>query len=155
MLFRSASPDHAPSGSDAAKVRVVTFKGDGAVIRRASGHLDRLDRTSKPFKAAVSARLDAYWKDLGATEKCATAPVIIVKRWRSDGWARISDEGTFAPCPSGGNWAIWQRKASGWKEVLGGQDVPSCSSLRRRDVPADIWDTCYNGQGDIVTYTGP
>lgn len=137
-------------------VRVVTYDGSGVVVRRASGHLHRLHATSPDFRQAMRADLDALWQEVGGTPECRRAPVVIVKRWRSDGWATLSDEGAFRPCPNGGHWAIWGTDADGaWHAVLGGQEVPRCGTLRRLDVPRNMWRSCYDRHDRVVRYTGP
>lgn len=140
----------------AAKVRVVTYPGFGVTIHRASHQLHRLHDTSPAFRHSVSKALNKLWRENGSDPDCATAAVVVVKRWRSDGWAYIDDIGNFEPCATGGNWEIWRARHGSYKSVLGGQDDPTCRALRRRDVPANIWThKCFNGHGKLVHYSGP
>ncbi|GAA4109830.1 hypothetical protein GCM10022215_04520 [Nocardioides fonticola] len=143
------------STASAGDVRVVTYKGDGVSVRRASHQLGRLADTSKDFQLAVKKGLDDLWtEDNGGKASCATAPVVVVKKWRSDGWATLTDIGTFAPCPTGGHQAIWRTIDGTWTEILGTQEVPKCSKLRKLEVPKNMWKQCYAG-GKVVAYTGP
>ena len=153
----SGAADQAPTHQQASK-RLVTWKGDGAKIRRASGDLQKLDATTRAFKAFTRKKLDQLWGWTDHDPACAKAPVIYVKRWRSDGWAQIPNMGVFGPresCIQGGHWEIWAIKDGRWRTVLGGQDLPRCSQLRRKQVPAKFADVCYNADAQAVHYTGP
>jgi hypothetical protein len=149
----TAGPAGASGGDEHAdrKVRTVTYRGFGVDIRRASGDLGKLSRTSPAFQRVVRNTLNQMWRASGAEPRCATAPVITVKRWRSDGWVRIENIGLFNPCPSGGAWEIWRVHGHHKRVVLGGQDRPRCKQLTRRHVPAGIADTCYKND-QLVTY---
>lgn len=141
-------------------VRVVSWPGSGVEIRRASGDLHTLARTSASFRRFTRHHLNRIWGWTGEKPACAQSPLIIVKRWRSDGWALISDEGSFPPparCATGGNWAIAQRKHGTWREALGGQEYPTCRELRRRKVPVGIayGGRCYTAASHLVRYLGP
>ena len=85
---------------EAALVRTITYPGMGAIVTL--DHLDRIARTPQPFQDFVERRLTRLWKQDDPRPRCRTAATMIVKTWRSDGFALISDMGNFAPCPAGG-----------------------------------------------------
>lgn len=150
----------ASAGRSARSVRVVSWPGSGVEIRRASGDLHKLDTTSAPFRTFTRHHLNLIWGWTGKKPACAQSPLMIVKRWRSDGWALINDEGSFPPpdqCATGGNWAIAKRGAHGWREALGGQEYPTCRRLRRMKVPVGIayGGKCYTSASHLVRYQGP
>lgn len=149
----------AAAPATAAATRTVTFPGSGAVVTL--DHLDRLDRISRTapdFSAFVERRLTRLWQANDPREECRTAATMIVKRWRSDGFALISDMGNFAPCPDGGYVQIAVRDDDGrWRTPtrLGTQEVYRCRVLEAFDVPAAVTPgrECYDGR-QVVTYAG-
>ncbi|MCF6379523.1 hypothetical protein L2K70_18070 [Nocardioides KLBMP 9356] len=145
----------APAGATAApgSVRTVTYQGHGATVTLE--HLDRISATSKPFQRFVERRLTRLWQDNDPRPRCRTAATMVVKTWRSDGYALISDMGSFAPCPDGGYVQIAVRTDGGWRTPvrLGAQEPFRCRDLVSYDVPAAVVPdgTCFAGQ-DLVSY---
>jgi hypothetical protein len=139
--------------------RSVVWRGDGVDIHRASGDLPKLARTNREFRAFTKKKLNQLWGWTDNDPDCRTAPLIVIKRWRSDGWAQITNMGVFAQpeekCAQGGHWEIWGKKDGRWRTVVAGQDVPRCGELRRKEVPVGFADYCFSSQGDVVRYTGP
>ncbi|MBS2937874.1 hypothetical protein KDN32_08960 [Nocardioides sp. J2M5] len=151
-LVPAATADAAPT-VDRATVRTVTYPHFGAEVTL--DHLDRIDDTSPAFQRFVERRLTRLWHQNDPRERCRTAATMIVKRWRSDGYAFISDMGNFAPCPDGGYVQIAVRTDGRWRTPvrLGTQEVYGCRVLERFDVPAAIVPdrTCYDGKS-VVSY---
>lgn len=141
------------SAPASASVRTVTYPGAGAEVTL--DHLDRIADTSPAFGDFVERRLTKLWKANDPREKCRTAATMIVKKWRSDGYAFISDMGNFAPCPDGGYVQIAVRTDGRWRTPtrLGTQEVYGCRVLERFDVPAAIVPSrkCYDGDA-VVSY---
>jgi hypothetical protein len=141
-------------------LRIVSYPKSGVEVRRASGELHKLAQTSPSFRTFTRHHLTWIWGWTGKKPACAQSPLMIVKRWRSDGWALISDEGSFPPpdqCATGGNWAIAERTHGKWREALGGQEYPTCRQLSRLKVPVGIAyrGKCFSTATHLVTYQGP
>ncbi len=143
----------AGAGTAQESVRTVTYPGIGAVVTL--DHLDRIDRTSAPFQRFVETRLTELWQDNDPRPRCRTAATMIVKTWRSDGYALISDMGNFAPCPGGGYVQIAVRTDAGWRTPvrLGAQEPFGCRVLGRYDVPVAVVPDgkCFAGMR-LVSY---
>ena len=151
-------PTTAPVAAEAsagrsAHVRTVTYPGDGAVVTL--DHLDRISGTSSAFRTFVERRLTRLWHDNDPRPECRTAATMIVKRWRSDGFALVSDMGNFAPCPGGGWIQIVVREDGQWRTPvrLGTQEPYRCLLLGSYDVPVAIvpGDVCFVGER-VVSY---
>jgi hypothetical protein len=133
----SATADALPTPPPVS-MRTVTYPGLGATVTR--DHLDRISRTSRPFQDFVKRRLTRLWRDNDPRPKCRSAATMIVKTWRSDGYALISDMGNFAPCPGGGWVQIAVRTDAGWLTPirLGAQEPFRCRVLLSYHVPAAV-----------------
>lgn len=155
---------NAAAGRDESResVRTVTYPGQlgrGFTL----DHLRGLGRTSPAFKKFVVHRLNYLWGWTDHDPNCRNAAQVDVKRWRSDGFALIPDEGVFGgpghdECARGGNMAIYLRVKGHWRApvALGTQEGYACSTLRKYRVPVNIAPGgCYNNHGDYVDYTGP
>jgi hypothetical protein len=153
LLPATASAAEHPPAQRAAHVRTVTYPGHGAVVTL--DHLDRIGATPRDFRTFVEHRLTRLWHDNDPRPECRTAATMIVKRWRSDGFALISDMGNFAPCPGGGWIQIAVREDGHWRTPvrLGTQEPYRCSVLGSFDVPAAIVPdgVCYAGE-KLVSY---
>ncbi|MDR7255746.1 hypothetical protein J2X46_004763 [Nocardioides sp. BE266] len=151
-LIAPATSAHAAPAAES--VRTVTYKGFGATVTL--DHLDRISKTSPAFQDFVEQRLTRLWQDNDPRPKCRTAATMIVKKWRSDGYALISDMGNFAPCPAGGWIQIAVRTDGAWRTPvrLGTQEPYSCRLLGRYDVPVAIVPDgkCFAGQ-ELVSYS--
>ena len=137
--------------------KTVSWPGDGLQVRLTNNGLTRLGRTTKPlFTAFVRHRLTRMWNYLDKAKRCKSAPLVVVKRWRSDGFAAITNEGTFAPCPTGGAEFIYVRVDGHWRAPLVAQEgLFLCQRLRHFDVPRGIaGHYCYDLHGNIVPYAG-
>jgi hypothetical protein len=137
----------------AESVRTVTYPGFGATVTL--DRLDRISRTSPAFQDFVERRLTRLWQDNDPRPKCRSAARMIVKRWRSDGYALISDLGNFAPCPAGGWVQIAVREDGRWRTPvrLGAQEPLGCRVLGSFDVPVAVVPDgrCWAG-GELVSY---
>jgi hypothetical protein len=137
----------------AESVRTVTYQGLGATVTL--DHLDRISRTSPSFQDFVEHRLTRLWKSNDPSPRCRTAATMIVKKWRSDGYALISDMGNFAPCPAGGWIQIAVRQDRQWRTPvrLGTQEPYGCRVLGSFDVPVAVVPDgkCYDGE-ELVSY---
>ena len=156
VALLTSLPTGAATGApspEAGSVRTVTYPGFGAIVTL--DHLDRISRTSKPFQAFVERRLTRLWKQNDPRPRCRTAATMIVKTWRSDSYALISDMGNFAPCPAGGWVQIAVRTDDGWRTPvrLGAQEPFRCRVLQSYDVPLAVVPDgkCYAG-GQVVSY---
>ncbi|HEY0645378.1 MAG TPA: hypothetical protein VGD39_18305 [Nocardioides sp.] len=137
----------------AESVRTVTYQGFGATVTL--DHLDRISTTSPSFQDFVEHRLTRLWKSNDPSPTCRTAATMIVKKWRSDGYALISDMGNFAPCPAGGWIQIAVRQDGHWRTPvrLGTQEPYGCRVLSSFDVPVAVVPDgkCYDGE-ELVSY---
>lgn len=139
---------------------VVVFPGDGAKVWRASGDLRRLRGTSPDFRAFVKHRLDRLWHGyLESNPVCARSPLVSVQVWSRDGFARISNEGTFrhgrgtARCAGGGAEFVYAVRHGRWRAVLGAQEPFGCDELRHFDVPDQVGGpSCFAADGELVDY---
>ena len=135
LLSGGTSHAHSPA---AQSVRTVTYPGFGATVTL--DHLDRISTTSPSFQDFVERRLTRLWKNNDPRPKCRSAATMIVKKWRSDGYALISDMGNFAPCPAGGWVQIAVREDGRWRTPvrLGAQEPFGCRVLGSFDVPVAV-----------------
>lgn len=145
------APAHATPAS--ASVRTVTYKGFGATVTL--DHLDRISRTSPAFQGFVEHRLTRLWKANDPRPRCRAAATMIIKRWRSDGYALVSDMGNFEPCPDGGWVQIAVRTDGRWRTPvrLGAQEPFGCRVLGHFDVPVAVVPDgkCFAGN-ELVAY---
>ena len=150
LLPGAATGAHSPT---AASVRTITYPGMGATVTL--DHLDRIARTPRPFQDFVERRLTRLWKQNDPRPRCRTAATMIVKTWRSDGFALISDMGNFAPCPAGGWVQLAVRTDAGWRTPvrLGAQEPFRCRVLASYDVPVAVVPEgrCFAGN-ELVSY---
>jgi hypothetical protein len=147
------APASSGSAAHAESVRTVTYKGFGATVTL--DHLDRISHTSPAFQDFVERRLTRLWKSNDPRPRCRTAATMVVKTWRSDGFALVSNMGNFAPCPAGGWVQIAVRTDTGWRTPvrLGAQEPFRCRVLDSFDVPGAIVPDgrCFAGN-ELVSY---
>ena len=147
LLPATASVAAEASAHPPAHVRIVTYPGHGAVVTL--DHLDRVAGTSEGFRSFVERRLTRLWRDTDPRPECRTAATMIVKRWRSDGFALVSDMGSFDPCPAGGWIQVAVREDGRWRTPvrLRTQEPYRCSVLGSFDVPVAVVPdgVCYDG----------
>jgi hypothetical protein len=145
----SASAEHAASQ---AKPRTKTFKG-GVDVARDWQVRELLPGTSADFKRFVARRV--RWV---TSHDCEEAGEVKVYRWRSDGWAVVSE---FS---CGGHMQIYKKIGGRWRKpnALGWQESLPCKTLRRFDVPPALlrlpppdqyMDACYDSGGNLIRYT--
>jgi hypothetical protein len=115
----------------------IDYPGHGIEVARLSGDQRRLAGTPRSFKRFVRARLDVLFEEAGSKPRCATSPTVVVDRYDSRGWARAG-EGWYGRCPAGGYAVIYDRTRSGWRQILGSQDVRFCQDLAWYGVPRFI-----------------
>ena len=136
----------------AGKVRVVTYAGQGRTVDLDS--IGRLGETSPSFRRFVRVHLTRMWRASGGAPECRSSATAVVKRWRSDGFARFTNVGMFGSCPSGGAHLISVRRSGHWTapQVLGGHEAPFCSDLRYYRVPRALGGLghCYDDRGQFV-----
>lgn len=133
-------------------VTQVDYPGTGIEISRTSGDQRTLKGTTRSFKRFVKARLDVLFEQAGSKPRCAASPTVIVDRYDSRGWAKVG-EGWYNPCPGGGYAAIYEKTSSGWRQILGAQDVRFCQDLAWYAVPGFIADAkCITEDLSIVRY---
>lgn len=142
----------AATPAPAQEARTVVYAGSGHEVRL--GTPDGLARTAAPFRRFVHHRLRHLWDLAGGSQKCRTAPAVIVSSWTSSGFARVG-EGIYDPCPGGGYNQIYVRRDGRWTapSALGSQEVRSCSLLRWFHVPRPVADRrCWTDRGGMVRY---
>ena len=137
-----------PSAADA---RLTNFPG-GLAVRPSSNVSVKLAQVPADYRRAVRA-----WLDAEATEECPNTPYLSVRSYHRDGFASTS-QGWFAAsgepesCNGGGYAAIWSKRGGAWREVVAGQEAPSCRVLSYHHVPRSMVDTCYDYRGKAVDY---
>ena len=130
----------------------IDYPGHGIEVRRTSGDQRMLAGTPRSFKRFVRARLDVLFEDAGSRPRCATSPTVVVSRYHGGGWARAG-EGWYSPCPAGGYAVIYEKASSGWRQVLGTQELRFCQDLAWYRVPRFIAGrTCMNERVKEVRY---
>lgn len=146
----------APAG--ASSHRLVRYSGQAGVVYRHSGMLHRLAATNPAFRRFVHHRLNVLWRETGGRTRCAHSPVVQVQAWRSDGYARFSENvaahgGDPASCSAGGYEALGTVVSGRWREVVGTQEEFHCSLLRTYGFPADVaGHRCLTKSGRSVRY---
>lgn len=115
----------------------INYPGHGIEITRLSGDQRKLRGTPRRFKRFVKARLDVLFEEAGSKPRCATSPTVVVDRYDSRGWARAG-EGWYGTCPAGGYAVIYDKTMSGWRQILGSQEVRFCQDLKWYGVPLFI-----------------
>lgn len=128
-----SSPAVQPSSGE--PPRLVRYPGDGVTVQGAADAA-KLRGTTPAFRQFVVANVPQ-----GSTD-CSGGGSISVQAWRADGFA----VGDVFECP-GGYRAIWGTNGgASWRQLVGSQDVWSCSKLERFKVPTSIaGDKCYGG----------
>jgi hypothetical protein len=144
------------SGSPSAHSRdgtLITYhgaKGKASLPLRAN----RLPGAPTEFRAFVKAQLHEMWDELGHTAGCKSSPLITVETLRTDGFA-MGGVNTVPRkhCATGGGYeAIWAVRHGAWKQVIGTQDVVTCSKLEKFDIPSEIGvHECLDGD-QVVPY---
>ncbi|HET8602448.1 MAG TPA: hypothetical protein VFM09_00825 [Marmoricola sp.] len=134
-----SSPAVSPTSGTSA--RLVRYGSNGVTVHSAAD-AGKLRGTSAAFRRFVVASVPQ-----GAAD-CSAGGSVTVDAWRADGFA----VGDVFECP-GGYRAIWGTQGGDrWHQLIGSQDVWSCTDLRRYSVPTSIaGDKCY-GQGKLQDY---
>lgn len=137
-LPASSSAGAAPvEGRHQLAVTRIDYPGHGVEVARLSGDQRKLEGTPRSFKRFVRARLDVLFEEAGSKPRCASSPTVVVDRYDGRGWARAG-EGWYGECPAGGYAVIYDRTGSGWRQILGSQDVRFCQDLAWYGVPRFI-----------------
>ena len=98
------------------------------------------------------ARLDVLFEDAGSKPRCAASPTVVVDRYHSAGFASAG-EGWYGKCPGGGYAVIYEKAASGWRQILGTQEARFCQDLAWYGVPRFIGgSTCITEAFKEVGY---
>jgi hypothetical protein len=118
---------------------------------------NRLPGAPAAFRTFVKAQLHEMWVELGHTSGCKSSPLITVEALRTDGFA-MGGVNTVPRkhCATGGGYAaIWAVRHGAWKQVIGTQDVVTCTRLEKFDIPSEIGvHECYDGH-QLVPYDHP
>lgn len=140
--------------------RLIVYHGFGKSMWRAETHLGQLRGTSRAFRRFVRARQNHLWVQAGRRSRCAHAALVMVKEYRTDGFARISDEGMFqhrgpVSCADGGAEAIWALSGGRWRELAMAQSPGyDCRMLNHYRVPSSIaGHQCDDEYGNLVPYS--
>ncbi|QWC86255.1 hypothetical protein KLP28_06030 [Nocardioidaceae bacterium] len=146
-LLASAAP--ASAGMyDGPPVDTRTWKGEGRTLHTG----DAVKVAGKPFNRFLTRTLAALDGDDPA---CAGSGTVVLKKWRSDGYAWLPNVGSFAPCPGGGYYAVAVRTDGRWSipRELGGQELLQCTDLSSYSVPPAIYrQDCFVPTGKAVAY---
>ena len=124
---------------DGPPVETRTWKGYGRTLHAG----DHVKVAGKPFNRFLTRTLTALDGDDPA---CAGSGTIILKRWRSDGYADLTSVAAYNPCPDGGYYGVAVRQDGGWSipRELGGQEALQCADLSSYSVPPAIYRAdCY------------
>ena len=148
-----ASAGAAPADHQTSRAATrINYPGNGIEIARQSGDQSRLKGTSGSFKKFVLARLDVLFEDAGSKPRCAASPTVVVDRYHSAGFASAG-EGWYGKCPGGGYAVIYEKAASGWRQILGTQEARFCQDLAWYGVPRFIGgSTCITEALKAVRY---
>lgn len=140
-----SEPEPEPTAtSESPKPELIEY-GDGVNIR-AKADAAKLTGAPETFKAYMVSEIEeqlTLTRDLAA-EGCDEPPTIIVKAVDTRGYA----SGAYIQC--GGAASIWATVGGQWREVWGGQEIPSCEELRRLNIPVGIaGETCRDGKREV------
>lgn len=148
-----AEPINPPTGnassaptSDPAASGVILFDvGDiHTLFIEKPSDVDKLKGTSPEFKAFIADQVKSLTA-APATSECEIG--VGVAAYAPSGFAR----GNVSAC--GGYAALWGIRDGRWKELIGTQDLWSCTDLRKFKVPAGLVDSCYESMKE-VPYAG-
>ena len=115
-----------PAATAAARPALVevTYPGAGVEVHAddVTRRLGDTDRSFRQFATSWLERQDRQAVSAGGDE-CAGSATMVVKRFRSDGYAWVANMGRFAPCPSGGYYGIAVMRSGDWSfpKALRGQ----------------------------------
>jgi hypothetical protein len=158
LLLTLAAP-----GSIASAASPTAALRDGTVItyhgKQRDAHLpltpQMIPGAPHSFRTFVRHELVDFWKELGLSPDCKDSPQISVRALRTDGFA-LGSVGSYpqSGCPGGGGYvAFWAIRNGEWKQVIGTQDVPTCSRLEQLGFPSELGvHDCFDGD-DVVDYT--
>jgi hypothetical protein len=147
-----ASAGAAPAERRQQSITKINYPGYGIQVTRLSGDQRKLEGTPGSLKRFVKARLDVLFEEAGSKPRCAESPTLVVDRYDSRGWAKVG-EGWYGACPAGGYAAIYDQTSSGWRQILGAQDVRYCQDLAWYGVPNFIaGGKCLTEEPAVVNY---
>lgn len=156
-LVAPAAPTHA--APSAAGDLLTYSQREGTVNLLTIGDTEaKLPGAPASFRKFARASLRAGWQQyLDGRPACKGVPTIQVTALRTDGFALGYGSDRPRPgCQSGGGYvAFWAVRKGAWKQVIGTQDVPTCSRLEKLDFPSELGvEECYDGT-DVVPYEHP
>lgn len=154
-VLPTAQTASAQATEPAQRIRTVTYAGLGAETHL--GHLGPISGTGPAFRQFVDRKLHRLWAENDFRPACKSSATIIVKTWRSDGYALLSEVGNFGRCPGGGWLQIAVRQDGTWRApvALAAQEPYMCRTLAKFDVPPAVTpdNRCFNGDNRLVRYT--
>lgn len=141
----------APSGP-----KLVTYPGDGVSVTIKNVQTALKD-TSPKFRTFIVRQLHDLWKSGGSIPGCEGSALISLTAYRSDGFAKASDEGVFGSgtCARGGHNALYAQVGGSWQEIIGTQSGYACDDLKKYKVPAAVaGSSCLDKTGTPRSYKG-
>lgn len=143
-----ATPTSSPTATTPDTGSFINYENDnedGIVITTAADTAN-LKGAPADFKTFIAA--DLVRTGAGLDKSCPEKPQIYVARLATSGWAA---GGYFIP-QCGGYAALWAKPGGTWKEVWSGQELVTCTTLKKYAFPASVSGTsCLEG-GKTVKY---
>ena len=157
-LAAPAAPSTAAAAapSSAAGDLLTYSNREGSVTLLTIGDKEaKLPGAPASFRKFARSTMRAAWQGyFEGRPACKGVPIIQVKALRTDGFAfGYAGDHPRPGCQAGGGYvAFWAVRKGEWKQVIGTQDVPTCSRLEKLDFPSEVGvDECYDGT-DVVPY---
>ncbi|MFB9312685.1 hypothetical protein [Nocardioides plantarum] len=155
----TAVPAAQAAGASSAGARdadLTTYRS-GISVRRETNVSTKLAKLPADYRRAVRAWLERAYQEAGADEACANSPRLTAYAYHRDGFVTSSQgispaTGEPDSCAQGGYASIWSKRGGPWREVIKGQEPPSCRALVWHRVPRSMVDRCFDDQGQPVTY---
>lgn len=146
----------AATGRTSAEDPQLTTYPYGIAVRRETNVSTKLASLPAGYRAAVRTWLEKAYADAGSKPECGNSPYLQVRSYHRAGFVS-SVQGLYPAtgepdsCAGGGYASIWSNRGGPWREVVAGQDVPTCRQLTYHRIPRSMVDRCYDGSR-LVTY---
>lgn len=147
----------AATGRTSAEDPQLTTYPYGIAVRRETNVSTKLAPLPAGYRAAVRQWLERTYTQEGANPECSNTPWLQVRSYHRAGFVS-SRQGLFPAtgepdsCAGGGYASIWSNRGGSWREVIKGQEPPSCRALVYHRVPRSMVDGCFDDEGNAVAY---